>query len=126
MIVAGIGYRKAATLADLREAMALTGSTPSALATVAAKAHDAAMTALADELDLPVIAVTKDQIAGIQTVTHSARIDARFGTGSLAEAVALVGAGYGLAGYSAAQLTVTRVQSANGMATAAIAERTPQ
>ncbi len=125
MIVAGIGYRKAATLADLREAIALTGSTPSALATVAAKAHGAAMTALADALDLPVSAVTKDQIAGIQTATHSARIDARFGTGSLAEAVALVGAGYGLAGH-AAQLTVTRVQSANGMATAAIAERIPQ
>ena len=34
MIVAGIGYRQAATLDDLREALALTGADPQALASV--------------------------------------------------------------------------------------------
>ena len=123
MIVAGIGYRQAATLADLQAALALTGVTPTALASVAGKAEGEVMVQLARNLNLPVIAVTEKQIAGLDTTTQSARIKARFGTGSLAEAVALAGAGHGVAG-AIAHLTVPRVQTDNGMATAAIAERT--
>ncbi|WP_306113525.1 MULTISPECIES: cobalamin biosynthesis protein [unclassified Roseovarius] len=123
MIVAGIGYRQAATLADLQAALALTGATPTALASVAGKADGEVMVQLARNLNLPVIAVTEEQIADLDTATQSARIKARFGTGSLAEAVALAGAGHGAAG-AIAHLTVPRVQTDNGMATAAIAERT--
>ncbi len=123
LIVAGIGYRKAATLADLRDALALTGATPTALASVAVKADGEVMAQLARDMNLPVISVTEDQIAKIETITQSARIAARFGTGSLAEAAALVGAGHGMAGVNA-RLTIPRVQTKNGMATAAIAERT--
>ena len=123
MIVAGIGYRKAASLADLRDALTLTGAAPTALASVAAKANGEVMMQLARDMNLPVIAITEDQIAKIDTVTQSARIDARFGTGSLAEAAALAGAGHGTARGTAC-LTVPRVQTENGMATAAIAERT--
>lgn len=125
MIVAGIGYRQAATISDLREALALTGAEPTALATVAAKAGGDALTQLAEHLKLPVIAVTEAQIAGIETATQSARIETRFGTGSLAEAAALAGAGHGTPGVTA-RLTVPRMQTENGMATAAIAERISQ
>ncbi|MEO3416942.1 cobalamin biosynthesis protein [Roseovarius sp. CAU 1744] len=121
MIVAGIGYRKAATLADLREALALTGTRPDALASVAAKAGGAVLTELAAELNLPVIAVTESCLGGTKTPTRSARIEGRFGTGCLSEAAALLAAGDG----AGARITVTRVKTANGMATAAIAERIP-
>ncbi len=120
MIVAGIGYRKSATLADLQAALALTGAVPTALASIAAKASGDVMAQLAQDLNLPVIAVSEDQMTGVETTTQSARIKARFGTGSLAEAAALIGAGYGIADV---RLTVPRVQTGNGMATAAIAER---
>ena len=123
LIVAGIGYRKAASLADLRDALALTGAAPTALASVAAKANGEVMMQLARDMNLPVITITGDQIAKIDTVTRSARIEERFGTGSLAEAAALAGAGHGMAGVNA-RLVVPRVQTENGMATAAIAERT--
>ena len=53
---------------------------------------------------------------------QSDRIKARFGTGSLAEAAALLAAGQN-EGDIGARLTVPRVQTENGMATAAIAER---
>lgn len=123
MIVAGIGYRKAATVDDLRDALALTGAQPAALASVTVKAGGDAMAQLSRDLNLPIITVTEDQIADIDTTTQSARINARFGTGSLAEAAALVGAGHGMDG-GTARLIVPRVQTDNGMATAAIAERT--
>ena len=122
MIVAGIGYRQAATLDDLREAVALTGATPHALASVAAKTRGAALIALAQELDLPLIAIDEERLPLVQTRTASDRIKARFGTGSLAEAAALLAAGANDKDI-AARITVPRVQTKNGMATAAIAER---
>ena len=118
MIVAGIGYRAAATVDDLRAALALTGAQPEALASIDTKASGAAMTELAAELDLRVIAIDEDRIAGVETPTRSERIDARFGTGSLAEAAALAAVDH-----QSARITVARVQTENGMATAAIAER---
>ncbi len=122
MIVAGVGYRGAASLDDMRDALALTGMSPDALASVAEKARDVRMVTLADELGLPVISVAETDIAGVDTPTRSTRIDTRFGTGSLAEAVALVAAKAG-SDSAKVQITVARVQTANGMATAAIAER---
>ncbi len=124
MIVAGIGYRAAATLADLQDALALTGTMPDALASIAAKAHCVQMTQLANDLNLPVIALMPDQICGVVTPTQSDRINARFGTGCLCEAAALAGAQHNSSN-TQTRILVTRVLTANGMATAAIAERIP-
>ena len=111
MIVAGIGMRADATEADLHAALTLTRRTPDTLATLAIKVTPA-LRLFADNLGVPLEA----DIADIPTRTVSPRIQARFGTGSLAEAAALRVAGRG------AKLTTLRVASPNGMATAAIAE----
>ena len=119
MKVAGLGFRQSATLTDLQEALALTGCAhPDALASIRAKADSPQMQSLAEALNVPVIALSEDQISGVPTLTCSPRIKARFGTGSLAEAAALVAGGPG------ARLTAPRVITSNGFATAAIAERT--
>lgn len=123
MIVAGFGFRKQADLAALKDALARTGTPrPDALACLAEKAGAEALNTLARELSVPVIAVQEAQITGQPTPTCSPRIKARFGTGSVAEAVALVGA----RNTQDARLTCTRVTSADGMATAAIAQRIPR
>jgi cobalt-precorrin 5A hydrolase len=118
MRVAGLGFRSAATEADLalavRMALAATdGKTLDALATVARKATTPALRAFAASAGLPVLGV---EVAGRETPTQSARVSAGFQTGSVAEAAALAAAGQG------ARLIVTRVTATNGMATAAIAE----
>ena len=73
---------------------------------------------LAALMGLPVHAVTPDALAAQTCITHSPRVQALYGTGSVAEAAALAAAGPG------ARLLAPRAQSADGMATAAIAERT--
>ena len=122
MKVAGFGFRAAATTHDLRAALALTGHSPDALASITAKAEAPALQALAAELNLPVIPLSEEAIAGTPTLSCSHRIKARFGTGSLAEAAALQGACHGIPGASA-RLLAPRVITADGIATAAIAER---
>ncbi|MFW8634475.1 cobalamin biosynthesis protein [Cribrihabitans pelagius] len=122
MKVAGIGFRASATAADLQAALALTGARVDALASVAEKAAAPAMLAFADAAGLPVIALEEHEIAGERTLTCSPRIKARFGTGSLAEAAALAGARHGAPG-STSRLLAPRVVTADGLATAAIAER---
>jgi cobalt-precorrin 5A hydrolase len=115
MIVAGIGFRKHAPLSALAEVLAAVeaqGGTANALASAPEKAAQEPLITLARARALPLIAV---QVAGIQTPTQSPQILARFGTGSLAEAAALAGAGPG------ARLLVGRITSADGMATAALA-----
>lgn len=119
MKIAGIGLRAAATLADLQDALVLAGcARPDALATLSAKADKPQIMALAEALNVPVIRLQEDQISGISTLTCSPRIKARFGTGSVAEAAALAAGGTG------ARLICPRVKTTNGLATAAIAERT--
>ncbi|OED47082.1 precorrin methylase [Rhodobacteraceae bacterium (ex Bugula neritina AB1)] len=122
MKVAGIGFRESATAADLQAALALTGLQVDALASVAAKAKTPAMQEFAQATGLPVIALQEQDIAGEQTLTCSPRIKARFGTGSLAEAAALAGARHGETG-AKSRLLAPRVVTADGLATAAIAER---
>jgi cobalt-precorrin 5A hydrolase len=116
MMVAGIGFRKAAPLSALAEALALAeaaaGCRATALATESAKAGAPVMQALAARLGLPILAVS---VAGVATPVQSGHVQTRFGTGSLAEAAALVAAG------PEARLLVGRVVSACGMATAAMA-----
>ena len=82
-----------------------------ALATLPEKAD--ALRPLAAERDLPLYSVA---VAGIETPTRSPRIEAMHGTGSVAEAAALVAAGTG------ARITVARITAPDGMATCAMAE----
>ncbi|MGL6210558.1 MAG: cobalamin biosynthesis protein [Paracoccaceae bacterium] len=117
MRVAGLGFRSVAPLASLEEALGAALAADDlpldAVAALPQKAGSPVMLALAKKLGLPVWAV---EVAGVHTPTQSARIVAGFGTGSVAEAAALAAAGPG------ARLVVGRRVSADGMATAAIAE----
>ncbi|MEZ5797552.1 MAG: cobalamin biosynthesis protein [Paracoccaceae bacterium] len=118
MRVAGIGFRRDASLAALEQALSLAeaqGGRADALATHADKAGADVLLALARARNLPVHGVA---VRGVATPTQSARVAALHGTGSLAEAAALVAAG------PTARLTVARVTAPDGMATAAIAETT--
>ncbi|KCV81255.1 precorrin methylase [Actibacterium atlanticum] len=115
MKIAGIGFRADAPVASLREALEMVGPADG-LATIMPKAAADVIVTLAQELNLPLLPVTEAQIQGQNTLTQSPRIQARFGTGSLAEAAALAAAGPG------ARLLGPRKISTDGMATAAIAE----
>lgn len=117
MRVAGIGFRGAATVASLRDAVARAGGGAEALATAADKAEAPVAQMLAAELGVPLRGLTRDELAAQVTPTQSARVAERFGTGSVAEAAALAAAGPG------ARLLGARVVSGDGLATAAIAER---
>lgn len=84
-----MGFRSAATLADLRAALRLAenrAGPAQALATAADKADAPALLALAAERGLPIIAVA---VAGRATPTQSPASLAARGTGSVAEAAAL-------------------------------------
>ncbi|MGR3616576.1 MAG: cobalamin biosynthesis protein [Paracoccaceae bacterium] len=122
MIVAGIGFRKQATVQDLAEALRLTGQLPNALASIVEKTAQPQLQQLADGLNLPLLSLAEQEIAGEPTLTCSPRIKARFGTGSLAEAAALAGARQNTKG-ATVRLLAPRVITPNGMATAALAER---
>ncbi|QRZ13323.1 cobalamin biosynthesis protein [Paracoccus methylovorus] len=115
MRVAGIGFRRTASLASLAEALARAGRAD-ALATSRAKAQAPVIQALAAQTGLPLIAV---EVGGIATPTQSPRILALHGTGSLAEAAAIAALGPG------ARIVTTRITSQDRMATAAIAEGDP-
>lgn len=119
MRVAGFGFRQAASLASLRDALEAAGGGKDidALATVAQKAASPALLALAKEMKLPIHALNADTLARIITPTRSDRAMARYGTGSVAEASALAAAG------TDAYLLAPRATSTDGMAMAAIAER---
>lgn len=116
MIVAGFGFRSGVTLAALQDALARAGGAKGVthLATLTAKA--AGLEPLGRALGLPVLALDPALLRDIATPTRSARVEALFGTGSVSEAVALVAAGPG------ARLRGPRAVSADGTATAAIAE----
>ncbi len=115
MRVAGLGFRKAASMAALAEALARAGHAD-ALATAPTKADAPAIRDLARALGLPLLAV---EVAGVETPTQSPRVTALHGTGSLAEAAALAALAPG------ARLLGPRVTSQDGMATCAIAEGDP-
>lgn len=116
MIVAGFGFRSQTSLAALENALARAGGPAGVthLATLAAKAEG--LVALAEKLGVPVIAVAAEALAQPVTATRSGRVQTLYGTGSVAEAAALAAAGPG------ARLRGPRTVSADGTATAAIAE----
>lgn len=118
MIVAGIGFNTRATPAALARALdgalqAAGIATLDALASARTKSADPVLIAFAQTRALPLLAV---DVAGIQTPSHSPRVMALFGTGSLAEAAALSGAGPN------ARLLAAKCTSPCGQATAAIAQ----
>jgi cobalt-precorrin 5A hydrolase len=117
MIVAGLGFRTDAGVDSLRDALACAGGHPQALATAEDKASAPAIRALAADLALPLHAIPLAKLTNQPTLTQSPRVQARYGTGSLAEAAALAAAGPG------ARLLGARVTSKDGKATAALAER---
>lgn len=124
MIVAGFGFREIATCASLLDAFArasnlswVAGVKPTHLAVPADKDGTASMCAAARHLDLPLIAIDAEQLAGIETITQSAQVLEWRGVGSVAEAVALAACG------RHAQLLGARAISSDRLATCAIARR---
>ena len=116
MRVAGVGFRTGVSLESLQEVLSkveASGGAVSAFATIHKKSDDPRLLALAKARDLPIHAA---DVKGVETPTKSERVMEMHGTGSVAEAAALIVAGIG------ATITVRRISSADGMATAAIAE----
>lgn len=116
MIVAGFGFRSAATEASLRDALARTGMQDrvTALATPQDKAQSPAFLAFSAGLHLPFHEVAPVQLTETLTPTNSPASEAYRQTGSVAEASALSVAGPG------GRLLQARVISADRMATCAI------
>lgn len=108
MRIAGLGFRKSATTAQLAEALEAAGGA-GALATAWDKA--AALAALG----LPVHAIPRPALEA-HARPGSARVQALYGTGSLAESAALAAAGPG------ATLIQPRRSFAQGAVVVAIAE----
>ena len=128
MIVAGLGFRAAASEASLRAALAGLPAhlPPAALAPAADKAVTPALQALARHMGVPVIAIAAADLTAVQTPSQSRASLAARGVGSLAEAAALVAAAQGgragEQGQGAAVLLCPRVLSPDHMATAALAQ----
>ncbi len=117
MRVAGLGFRGAATFESLNDALERAGGNVEALATAEVKAGQPAVRILAKALGLPLLSISRARMGVEDTLTHSQRVEEKFGTGSVAEAAALAACGPG------ARLVGPRVVSGDGLATAAIAER---
>ena len=117
MRVAGFGFRRGASLAALRDALAQAGGAEGLSAIATAEDKAGALRPLAEALGLPLLPVPCARLADQPVLTRSARVQALYGTGSLAEAAALAAAGPG------ARLLAPRACSADNTATAAIAER---
>jgi cobalt-precorrin 5A hydrolase len=117
MRVAGIGMRRQARAESIADALTRAGGDVACLAVLADKGDHPALRAYAACTGQRVSLVKREALADVATLTRSARIQARFGTGSVAEALALAVAGPG------ARLVCSRVVSQDGLATAAIAER---
>ncbi|SEM91145.1 cobalt-precorrin 5A hydrolase [Loktanella fryxellensis] len=117
MIVAGFGFRGAATVASLSDALARAGGAGVALlATAQDKAATDSFTAFATALALPIAAIPANELSRQTTLTLSQASLAARDTGSVAEAAALAAAGPG------ARLLAPRVVSGDGMATCALAK----
>lgn len=117
MIVAGFGFREAATESSLKNALARTPGAKQVthFATVAAKAGNPAFQSFAHSAGVAVVCVDAGTLQAQRTATHSAASLKSYGTGSMAEAAALAAAGPN------AKLLAPRVVSADRKATCAIA-----
>ncbi|MGR3377987.1 cobalamin biosynthesis protein [Salipiger abyssi] len=117
MIVAGFGFRGAATPESLRDAYdrARAGDTATRIATAADKAESPAFRAFAQSLGLPVVPVPPQSLTHQATLTRSVASQTARGTGSVAEAAALAAAG------PQARLLGARAISEDRLATCALA-----
>lgn len=118
MIVAGFGYRTGAQADSLSAAFDLARAGHPPVTALAAPADKTALlTALAETLCIPLIAVAPPALRTTPTATQSPASLAARGAGSVAEAAALAAAGPG------ARLIAQRHISPDRMASCAIAER---
>lgn len=115
MIVAGFGFRAAATGDSLRSALINAGGRADVIAAPQDKCADPAFLSFAEAQSLRIIPVSQADLVEADTLTSSARVKALRGTGSVAEAAALAAAGPG------ARLRGPRAVSDDRMATCAIA-----
>ncbi len=118
MIVAGFGFRGAATVDSLRDALsrAHDNANPTHFATARDKAEAPVFQSFAKTLGAKIISVDSVLLAAQQTTTQSAVSQTAHGTGSVAEAAALAAAGPG------AKLLAPRAISGDRKATCALAE----
>lgn len=117
MKIAGIGFRQGATAVAILDALHRAGGRDvTAIALPADKAGDAAVRQVAEALKARLLPIAPERLAGVQTPTQSTVSLQVYGTGSVAEACALIAAGPG------AQLGAPRVISQDRMATAAVAQ----
>jgi len=118
MIVAGFGFRSAATEASLLDALTAAGgeATVSVFAAPEDKCDAPAIQALARALGVPVVHIPPRDLRAAPVETMSAVAFLFRGTGSVAEAAALAAAGPG------ARLVTRRALSEDRMATCALAE----
>ncbi|QFT85772.1 hypothetical protein FIU88_12385 [Halomonas sp. THAF12] len=116
MRIAGFGFRRSATLASLTEALErLESRHGPADRLAAADSMRPIVQALGEARGLETLAVPDEALASAETLTHSPRSRRVRGTGSVAEAVAILAAGPG------ATLLGPRLVSADRRATAAMA-----
>ncbi|ROU00060.1 hypothetical protein EB809_08855 [Marinobacter sp. R17] len=117
MKVAGFGCRQGANVSALQEALVQLIERHGAVDRLAAaESMLPRIEALGRALSLPVIPVADQDLSGVVTLTQSEASQQAKGVGSVAEAVALLGAGAG------SRLLGPRVISSDRMATAAMAE----
>lgn len=116
MRVVGLGLSSAATERSVAELMSrLEGHRAEVVAVPQwLKDHPAIVPTLRS--GIPVRFISEAALNGVPSVTFSARIHDKYGTGSVAEACALVAAG------SAAEIIVPRLTSSDRFATGAIAD----
>ena len=116
MIVAGFGFRGAATASSLHAALAATEQTQvDALAAPRDKAQTEVFQEFAEDKAIPVLEISADQLQTVETATQSDHSQTHRGTGSVAEACALAAAG------PQAELITHRQVSPDRLATCAIA-----
>jgi len=116
MIVAGFGFRAAATCASLNDALTCAGGRADLFATAADKAVTSEMILFAASHSVRVVGVADVVLAMQTTLTTSQASQTARDTGSVAEAAALAAAGPG------ARLLAPRVVSSDRMATCALAK----
>lgn len=116
MMVVGLGLRAAATLEGVQDLFRWLQVMPPLTLAVPAFRQAHPLVAGLQAAGFGLVLIPEAKLLGVSTPTRSPRILARFGTGSLAEACALVVAGSG------ARIIQPRVISADGCVTAALAQ----
>ena len=125
MICAGFGMNSAVTAEELSALLAQAPAPPDRIAVLRTKQTLQGFQTFASLCPIKVIALDEAEIVGEQVLTHSERVFARFGTGSVAEALALVGTRQSIKTPAQAQLLGPRLISAGGRATLALAASIP-